>query len=206
MRSTKQAILTSAFISIISFMIYTILQFKLIPIPLLVYIRKVLVGYPISDIKEYLIVIFSGIFTGSILSLIIYIKEYQTIKTECLRNYLNAIIEEIKPFYNLIPFIAAEPLELIKDYYNELSNNEYHEGINRQNLEFLLKEQSDDYLESYKKAYMPLENDAKAALSDWIWENTKDRIKSIYQSPHQINKYIDEELNSIIDKYDSLIV
>lgn len=73
MKSKKRAIIASIIISISSFIIYTILSF----VEFNIY----------ANIILYFSNIFLGIFTGSILSLIIYSTEYNTVKMETLENY-----------------------------------------------------------------------------------------------------------------------
>lgn len=84
-----------------------------------------IIGFTMEEgnLKNILFTIFSGIYTSSFVTILIYATEYHVAKKEAMEEYWNASFTANQMIMK-IPFLAFdEPDELIKEYFAEIAYN-----------------------------------------------------------------------------------
>ena len=203
MKSKKNAIKISVAIIVICFPLYTILQFRLYSDSIRNFFVYILPMRNLSDLRDYVLVICSGALCSGIVSLIIFISEYNTLKLEALENYFFESMNFLSEFRKLDCLVIREPIDLIKGYYWEEEKNKTKNNLNEQLRKSILKENCpENYAELYAKEYKPLKYEEKNKLLNWIWENKGADIKLDYSNLSDKKNYLEQFLNIRIKKYD----
>lgn len=180
MKSKKRSIIKSLIIFIISLFVFTILNFHIYP----ECIRKWLdIWLPVSDLKNYLIVISSGVFTSSFVTLLISDSEYKAERQTGLEDFHDANIRFVANLYKLDYLRIDIPLDLLKDYYLYPNISDIKKGQER-----------DCEIESPQEKIM-----------DYIWERAPEFEKIKYDTPSSKRVYLREKLNEKIAEYDKQI-
>lgn len=178
MRGKKSGIIWSIRLIIISFFTYFILQFHLYTD-----IFKNIIGsilpFNLSDWRDFIIVIMSGIFTSSFVTLIMNCSDYVNERRDALEDYYNASILFLSHFQNIEYLHIVEDLELVRAYYLERSSN---------------------YVRKSMSETASLRYESKRKLQNWIWKATDEKIRE--QLKKQEQDYLDARLESIIAGYD----
>lgn len=112
-----------------------------------------------ADLRNFVIVISSGLLTSACVTFLITIAEYRIKRVEAVENFCNANWELMKSFYNLKIFESYIPLELLISYYEEKNNERMKESghkaegdIKRYLWEKLDKKSRKMIKKDYKKA------------------------------------------------------
>lgn len=179
MKGKKDGIIWSIILIIFSAIIFFVLQFHLYTSSLKNVMESVL-PFSISEWRDFFMVIMSGIFTSSFVTLIMNCSDYKNEKINALENYYILSSEILQNFRNLDYLYIEEDLDLIRNYYLERSSNNMrmHRRGKDKNL-------------NYK---------AKLALEEWIWKNESRETRKLFRKVKQ--KYLSERVERIISEYD----
>lgn len=198
MKNKKCIILISALIAIAGVVGFAILQFRL----------YTLIGIYggtqfLSDLRQFAMVITSGLFTSAAVTFLISISEYKNERVEALEGMYFAAMELEREFIKIKYFLPEEPKELVQNVLGELDSNEfeseYNENLATSVLNFEDQQKADD---TYEKYHMELKHDAQKAFRDYVWEHTDEREKAVLTEPFQIKDYLDRTCAEKIEKYD----
>lgn len=156
----------------------------------------------LSNLRQFGIVVSSGLFTSALVTFIISASEYRNERLEALENIYLAAEDLEREFLKINYFLPDEPKELVQNVLGELDNNETNIRFNKQLAEDVLRfknqQKADEF---YRINWKKLNYDAQKAFRDYVWENTNKRIKEIYTEPFQIKEYLDKECREKIEKY-----
>lgn len=198
MKNKKCTILISALIAIAGIVGFAILQFRL----------YVLIGIYggtqfLSDLRQFAMVITSGLFTSAMVTLLISVSEYRNERVDALENMYLAAMDLEREFSKIKYFLPDEPKELIQNVLGELDNNDweskYNENLATSVLNFEDQQKADD---AYEKYHMELKHDAQKAFRDYVWEHCDEREKAAMTEPFQIKDFLDRTCAEKIEKYD----
>lgn len=156
----------------------------------------------LSDLRQFGIVITSGLLTGALLTFAISIYEYKNERQEVLEEIYLAAKNLEQEFSKIKYFLPDEPRKLVRDVFEELEDNERNRKFNKNLGECVLQfkdQQKAD--EDYDRNYRKLNCDAQDAFRNYIWENTDEQIKEVYIEPFQVKEYLDRECEKKIKKY-----
>lgn len=156
----------------------------------------------LSDLRQFGIVITSGLFTGALLTFAISIYEYKNERKEALEGIYFAAENLEREFSKIKYFLPDEPRKLVCGVFGELEDNESNREFNKNLGECILQfkdQQKAD--EAYDRNYRKLNCDAQDAFRNYVWENTDKRIKEVYIEPFQVKEYLDRECEKRIEKY-----
>ena len=149
----------------------------------------------LNDWKNFFIVISSGTFTSSIVTLLISIAEYRVEREAALEDYIESTINFCADFYNMKYFNFEIPKELLQAYYAELWGKP---------LESVLGNKNHGYI--YNGEYIVIDSDAVTQIKEWIWKNTLNKeVRKEFQNPSTKREYLYEEFTRAIQKYDEEI-
>ncbi|MCI9126173.1 MAG: hypothetical protein HFG28_03115 [Eubacterium sp.] len=193
MRTKKYTILLSSFLVMGNIIGFAILQFRM---------------YHLIDIygdgsqffknlREFFIVITSGLFTSSCVTLIISVREYLDEKEIALRNLLR-LVNSIKEKYKKIRFYPlGVPENIIIPY---LKSKHRHEIEEHEEIINFCKENNvkldDTFMENYHKA-----KEKENKFREWIWKNEPNYIKKMYSPEENKEKYLDKRCSEIEEEY-----
>lgn len=198
MKNKKCTILISALTAIAGAVGFAILQFRL----------YALIGIYggtqfLSDLRQFAMVITSGLFTSAMVTLLISISEYRNERVDALENMYLAAMDLEREFSKIKYFLPDEPKELIQNVLGELDNNDcdlkYNENLAASVLNFDDQQKADD---AYEKYHMELKHDAQRAFRDYVWEHCDEREKAAMTEPFQIKDFLDRTCAEKIEKYD----
>ena len=188
MRSKKWSIIISFIIMGVSVLIFSILNFRLYTISFKNWIQSFVSSTALSDWKSFFIIISSGAFTSSIVTLLISISEYRVEKRIALENYADANIHFCADFYNMQYLNIDMPVNLLQGYYAEQWNYppiEIYQGEI-----------------SAEQSRCPI---FETKIKEWIWDNTSEKTKELLNTDEKREEYLDSNLKSIIQKCDDEI-
>ena len=197
MKNKKCTILITGIVAIMGLVGYIFLQFRW-------YELFGIYGGTIflSDLRQFGMVITSGLLTGALLTLAISVSEYRTERTEALESIYYAAEDLEREFSKIKYFLTDEPKELVHDVLGELDDNERYIRFNKKLTEVALRSKNQQEAdELYNRNYERLNYDAQNAFRDYIWKNTDKGIKEICTEPFQIKEYLDQECEKKIKKY-----
>ena len=178
MKGKKDGIIWSIILIVFSAIIFFILQFHLYTNDFRNLMKSIL-SFNLSEWREFFMVIMSGIFTSSFVTLIMNYSDYKNERRDALENYYTLSSEILQNFRNLDYLYIKEDLDLIRNYYLERSSNNMRMCLgNDKNL-------------NYK---------AKLALQEWIWKNESRETRKLFRKVKQ--KYLSERVEEIISEYD----
>lgn len=197
MKNKKGSIFITSVAAIIGLVGYIFLQFRCYEL-IGIYGGTIF----LSDLRQFGIVITSGLLTGALLTLAISISEYKTERTEALESIYFAAEDLEREFSKIKYFLPDEPKELVHDVLGELDNNERHMRFNKELAEVALKSKNQQEAdEVYNRNCAKLNYDAQNTFRDYIWENTDEETREICTEPFQIKEYLDQECEKRIKKY-----
>lgn len=178
MKGKKDGIIWSIVLIVFSIIIFFVLQFHLYTDGFKNIIRSIL-PFKLSEWREFFMVIMSGIFTSSFVTLIMNCSDYKNEKRDALENYFLVSIKFLFNIFGLKYLYIEEDIELIRNYYRERSaNNLYKRKGNFQEL-------------NYK---------AKLELQEWIWKNESKNTRKRFRKVK--SQYLMDCLEKITSKYD----
>lgn len=149
----------------------------------------------LSEWKNFFIVISSGAFTSSIVTLLISIAEYRVEREKALEDYISDTINFCADFYNMIYLDIDIPIELLQGYYAEQW---------RKPIESILGNKNQGYI--YNGEYIVPDSDVVTQIKEWLWKNTlNEEVRKEFQNPSTKREYLDAEFTRIIQKYDKEI-
>ena len=198
MKNKKCTILISALIAFVGAVGFGVLQFRL-------YELLGLYGGTqfLSDLRQFAMVITSGLFTSAMVTLLISISEYRNERVEALEGMYLAAMDLEREFSKIKYFLPDEPKELIQNVLGELDNNDfgskYNENLATSVMNFQDQQKADD---AYEKYHMELKHDAQMKFRDYIWEHTDEREKAVLTEPFQKKDFLDRACAEKIEKYD----
>lgn len=139
---------------------------------------QLILPFGLSDWRDFFMVIMSGIFTSSFVTLIMNCSDYKNEKRDALENYFLVSYRFLNNFKDIKYLYIKEDLDLIRNYYLERSSNEIckNRGIDNQNFK------------------------AKLALQEWIWKNGSKEERKSYKKLKQ--KYLSDRVENMISDYD----
>lgn len=178
MKGKKSGIIWSIRLIILSFVLFFILQFHLYTDSIKDMLNNIL-PFHLSDWRDFFMVIMSGIFTSSFVTLIMNCSDYKNERRDALENYYNASILFLSHFQNIEYLYIVEDIELVRAYYLERNSNYVRKNIS---------EKAD------------LNYRSKEKLQSWMWENTDEEIRKRLEKQKQ--EYLDATLESIVADYD----
>lgn len=181
MKTKKYTIIVSGFLAFINLLGLLILQFRLY------HIAGIYGGGNQSciDIRAFFITVTSGVFTSSIVVLIISIREYLDERTASLRNLYRLICYVDEKYQQIHFFASLIPEEIIATYLREKYNaNKFKK--NWENLSDIMNE------ESLSQLFIKFE-EAKKAYRECVWKYKDDTLKSIYKTEEDKEKYLDKQ-------------
>lgn len=177
MKGKKDGIIWSVRLIIFSAVIFFVLQFHLYTDSFKNLMRLIL-PFGLSDWRDFFMVIMSGIFTSSFVTLIMNCSDYKNEKRDAMENYFLVSYRFLNNFKDIKYLYIREDLDLIRNYYLERNSNEIRKirGTDNQNFK------------------------AKLALQEWIWKNESKEDRKRYKKIKQ--KYLSVRVESIISDYD----
>lgn len=130
MKLKKRYVYITTIISIVSFLSLVILHFRLYA-NIYDYIYSILGNEQLMmDMKSFAILIVGGIFTGTILTLLLSVVDYFDERRKAFEEIYYAS-EKIQKFINRIEiFLPNEPWDIVKDYLVEIENNKFVDKFN----------------------------------------------------------------------------
>lgn len=177
-RTKKRAIIVSIFIIFIATMLSCFLQFNA----------------KHSNMQEYFLNIFIGIIGSAVVTLIIYAVEYRIAKVNACIKYWDSSNEVLNNFINLQYLHFDEPIDLISDYYCEVSRNKMVEN----EISQLPKD-----FEISKIEFLKIVTKAKDKLIDWMKPHYP-LLKELTNQKELLN-VVDGILKDKLKKYDLMI-
>lgn len=169
MSEKRLVLIISAWIIFLSLIIFTFVNFKCYPDSM----RNIICYYVSpADLRNFVIVISSGLLTSACVTFLITIAEYRIKRVEAIEDFCQANWELMKSFYNLKIFESYIPLELLVSYYGEKSNV----GIK----------------ESRHKA----EGDIKR----YLWVKLDNKSKKLIKKKHKKADYLDAIFSKYMEK------
>lgn len=178
MKGKKDGIIWSIVLISFSIVIFFVLQFHLYTDEFKNIIRSVL-PFELSEWREFFMVIMSGIFTSSFVTLIMNYSDYKNERRDALVNYYLVSSRLMRNFRNIEYLYVGEELELICNYYLERSSNNMRMqmGMDKE-----------------------LNQKAKLALQEWIWKNERSETRRQFKKIKQ--QYLSDCVERLISKYD----
>lgn len=189
MRSKKWSIIVSLIIMGISVLIFSILNFRLYTTWFKNWMLLLMSPTILSDWKNFWVVISSGTFASSIVTLLISVSEYRVEKRIALEKYAEANIHFCADFYNMQYLNIRVPMKLLQGYYAEQWQPK---RIN--------KHQGND-----KDDGQSATTESEAKIKAWIWDNTNDDAKEMFDTDEKRKEYLDSDFKHMIQKYDEEI-
>lgn len=180
MKSKKHLIITSIVIVVVSLLVFTFLNFHIYPNWLRLWLGK---GIPVSELRNYFIIISSGTFTSALVTLLIGISEYRVERQVALEDFCDANIRYIADLYNLEYLRFDIPTELLQKYYAEISEIPFTGNKKRYTHEY----------ESQKK------------IKDYLWHREPESVKEFYCTPSAKMVFLKEKFDKVINEYDNQI-
>lgn len=173
MKTKKHLIILSGLLTLISIICYAVLQF---------YCNDN-VDQHYKNIIDFLIVVSSGFFTGSCVTLIISIREYKDEKEMALRNLLR-LANHVKEKYKQILFVKSViPEDIAKPYL-----------LSRRIPDMF------DMDEKEKELYnLDPDGENEAQFRECIWENELPGIKRIYEDKKE--EYLNKKCPKVEKEY-----
>lgn len=187
MKSKKYSVIVSTILMASSIFVFTFLNFRMYPTEFKEVARLIL-GEGLSDWRNYGIVISSGVFTSSLVTLMISVSEYRIERRNALEDYCEANYRFMHNFHNLDYLDIDIPWDLLKKYYGEICHS------------YFLEEDRKGYI--YNDEYIELDSDAKKNIMNYIWENTSDITKRACKEPYKKMEYMEREFKRKIEDYD----
>ena len=177
MKSKKYSIVVSIIIIAVSASIFTILNFHLYPD----FIKQWLGAFlPTDDLRNYCMTISSGALTSALVTLLISCSEYGVEKRKALEDFCDANIRYISVLYHLQYFKIDIPVEMLKEYYSDISQLSLSENMRQE-------------YESEKK------------IKEYIWEHESDAVKKSNATPSAKMVYLKTNFDKRIKAYDKQI-
>lgn len=173
MCSKKWTIIISTIIIIVMGGIYTFLQLRFYTPEMKEFVKNII---PISsEIREYVMNISLGLFTGASVTGGIAISDYRIERRNTLKEFEDASYEFLQNFRDFSVLFILEPIELIQSYYGEIEHNRMFLQNNCQ----------------YKKSMLA-----------WIEKNKENYVQPEVECD---SFSAETKLNEIITKYDKVI-
>lgn len=210
MKSKKHIVQLSFIIMIASLIIFTVLQFRLYPYSVKIWACSILKNSA-KTMEDYLIIIFSGIFTGAILSVFITLREYMDAKEYDLVEYYKAS-SGINRQIRKIPYLdIRQPYDLVEACIAEEDGNRSRVRYNEQ-----LKRAIGESECSEENKHIAYENNreemifvAKEKMQEYIWdmldEKTKEKLKEIGRREHFLEQQYDDIMKKYYEKIDEIM-
>ncbi len=178
MKGKKDGIIWSIILIVFSVVIFFVLQFHLYTDAFKNIMRNIL-PFNLSEWREFVMVIMSGIFSSSFVTLIMNYSDYNNEKRDALVNYYLASSRFMRNFRNVEYLYIGEEIDLIRNYYLERSSNNMRikMGMNQE-----------------------LNYKAKLALQEWIWKNESRETRRQFRKIKQ--QYLSDRAENLVSKYD----
>lgn len=140
-----------------------------------------------EDMREFLIIITGGLFTGACVTFLISIQEYLAEKRTALRNLyrLSGLIKE--KFQRVRFFVPKIPEKIASDYF--ISNYMYDKYFRREDIGWTFGSQENEEAR-YSGTSFPEE---KKKFRDRVWENQSDLVKELYNTDEKRERYLDKK-------------
>ncbi len=159
-----------------------------------------------TELKEYLMDISLGVFTGAVLTFALSLKEYFIERKKALLAYYKACRKWMLILFEVGYLDFKIPIDLLVGYYSELRDNKEKAGYNKSLREAILKNgdiENDSLI--YEKNYKEQEHIREKALREWLWENEEERVKKMELEPYQKEEYLNDIFSSRISEFDKEI-
>ena len=176
-------------------LIFSILNFRLYSDCFKNWMMLFIPSESLSEWKNFFIVISSGAFTSSIVTLLISIAEYMVERETALEDYISSTINFCADFYNMKYFNFDMPKELLQAYYAEQWEKPFESVLGNQNQGYI-----------YNGEYIVPDSDAVTQIKEWIWKySLNEEIRKRFEAPDTKRKFLDAEFTRTIQKYDEEI-
>lgn len=159
MKGKKDGIIWSIRLIAFSAIIFFVLQFYLYTDNFR-NMMKCILPFELSEWRDFFMVITSGVFTSSLVTLIMNCTDYKNEKTDALENYYIVSSEFLCNFQNIEYLYIREDITLVRNYYLERASND------------LRKRSGTDEKLNYK---------AKVKLQEWIWEHEDKETRRVFR-------------------------
>lgn len=190
MKTKKNTIIFSGLLTLISIGCFSFLHFRVYHL-INIYGND---GHFLKELRDFMIVSSSGLFTGSCVTLIVSIREYLDVKETTLKHllrYLDQINEryqKVQFFISKIPEKIVIPYLIAKHYYEESFNTDIMRFFKERNMEF-----ESPCLKSVRER--------NEKLRKYIWENELSYYKELYISERSKDEYLDKKCSEVEKEY-----
>lgn len=202
MKGKKHIVQLSFAVMLTSLIIFTILEFRLYPNGMKIWICSILKNNA-KTMEDYLITIFSGIFTGAILSVFITLREYMDAKEYDLVEYYKAS-SEINRIIHKIPYLdIRQPYDLVEACIAEEDGNKrrvrYNEQLKRAIGESECSEENKHI--AYENNYEEMIFVAKEKMQEYIWDMQDEKTKETLEEIGRREYFLEQQYDDIMKKY-----
>lgn len=154
-----------------------------------------------SLIREYVIIISGGIFTSTVVILIIAIREYKDSKIATLEDYYNVSSNFLRNYRNIQYLNLDQPFDIVHGCIWEEAENKRKTNINMQ-LDGLIKKSGRKRNKKIaKKAYEKTSFEEKEKMKDYIWSCTDEKTKRMFNNIEIKNQYLEDEYRKVMQNY-----
>lgn len=173
MSEKRLILIISGWIIAFSLIAFTIVNFRFYPDS----IRNIICSCILpADLRNFVIVISSGLLTSASVTFLITIAEYRIKRVGAIEDFCNANWDLMKNFYNLRIFEPYIPLELLTAYYGEISDNNWNKGIKE-----------------------PV-HEAEDNIKRYLWEHTDHISKKVIKKKHKKASFLDDTFRKVIEE------
>ncbi len=197
MKGKKDGIIWSIRLIIFSAIIFFVLQFHLYTDEFKDVMRSIL-PFNLSEWRDFLMVIMSGIFTSSFVTLIMNCSDYKNERRDALVNYYLVSSRFMRNFWNIEYLYVGEEIELIRNYYLERSSNNMCMQMGMDSVESFISKY-DQELNKIIAQYIKLSELDYGEVEDaygninFLFTNKLNRNEFIY-------KYLHERQRNLLNK------
>ncbi len=197
MKGKKDGIIWSIRLIIFSAIIFFVLQFHLYTDEFKGVMSSIL-PFNLSEWRDFLMVIMSGIFTSSFVTLIMNCSDYKNERRAALVNYYLVSSRFMRNFWNIEYLYVGEEIELIRNYYLERSSNNMCMQMGMDSVESFISKY-DQELNKIIAQYIKLSELDYGEVEDaygninFLFTNKLNRNEFIY-------KYLHERQRNLLNK------
>ncbi len=194
----KWALIISFSIGAVNWILYTVLKFHWYSVEF--------GALFCTELKEYLMNISLGLFTGAALTFALSLKEYFIERKNALLKYYKVCRKWRQILFEVGYLDFKVPIELLTGYYRELSDNKVKSCSNKSLREVILKNgdiEKDSII--YEKNYKELQYTCEKELRDWLWENAEENERAWNAEPYRKKQFLDDIFEKTITECDEKI-
>lgn len=186
----------------LSLVVLTVAQFHLYPDAFRIWMID-LFHQNASLLREYVIIISGGIFTSTVVTLIIAIREYKDVRVAALENYYNVSSSFLGNYRNIQYLSLDQPFDIVQGCIWEEAENKRKINTNMQIDELIKKSggKKSKNKKIVKKAYEKISFEEKEKMKDYIWNCTDEETKRRINNAEIKNQYLEDEYKIVMQNY-----